>query len=95
MTRIMAPDRGAIELEVGNTIYRQPNPHARSGGGAIVVDNPEHERTLLAGGCFRASANPIGRRDSRACVCGKRMWIRPVDGPRVCMRCGRPEGAED
>lgn len=93
MSRIMAPDRGAIEMDVEGTRYRQPNPHSKSGGGAVVVDNPEHERIMLKGGCFRASANPISRHPSHACAfCGKRMWVRPLEGPRICMICQHKEG---
>jgi len=91
MTRIMAPDRGAIEMEVGGTRYHQP-----FGGGAVVVENREHERIMLAGGCFRAALNPYTRRSTHQCPCGARLWRRlPGNHGRQCLRCDRMEGDTD
>lgn len=71
------------------TRYRQ-----RNYDGAFEVSSTLHERQLRQGDCFPAALNPIPRKDPRACACGKRMWVRPPDGPRRCLCCGRDEGSD-
>ena len=80
MSRIVAPDRGVKQTEVGNKTYTVNKQ------GIYEVSNPSHIRAMKAEGFFEASLNPVSQGDNQrgyCCIeCGFNGWFRK------CGRCG-------
>jgi hypothetical protein len=84
MTRIVAPDKGVKETEIGNKTYRTNRQ------GVYEVNNSSHIKAMKAEGFFEASLNPFSKGDGErgfTCVeCGFGSWFRK------CSRCGYENG---
>jgi hypothetical protein len=80
MTRLVAPDKGVRETEIGGRLYKPDR------GGIYNVENASHARAMKSEGYFEASLNPVDPKDSQrgfTCVqCGFGSWFRK------CSRCG-------
>lgn len=80
MARIVAPDKGVKETDIGRARYTVNKQ------GIYEVSNPSHIRAMKAEGYFEASLNPISKDDNKrgfTCVeCGFEGWFRK------CGRCG-------
>ena len=84
MTRIVAPDRGVKQTEIGNSTYTVNRQ------GVYEVNNASHIKAMKAEGYFEASLNPFSKGDGErgfTCVeCGFGSWFRK------CSRCGHENG---
>jgi len=84
MTKIVAPDRGVRQTEIGNKTYTVNRQ------GIYEVSNPSHIKAMKSEGFFEASLNPISKGDGErgfTCVeCGFGSWFRK------CSRCGHENG---
>lgn len=80
MSRIVAPDRGVKQTEIGNKTYTVNRQ------GIYEVSNPSHIKAMKAEGFFEASLNPFSHGDNQrgyCCTqCGFNGWFRK------CGRCG-------
>ena len=80
MTRMVAPDKGVRETEIGRKLYKPDR------GGIYTVDNASHARAMKAEGFFEASLNPYDVKDSsrgfNCNACGFNGWFKK------CGRCG-------
>jgi hypothetical protein len=86
MSRIVAPDKGVKETEVGRSVYRANKQ------GIYEVNNPAHIRAMKAEGFFEAALNPYNTNDKNlgfTCIeCGFGSWFKK------CGRCGHDNGSE-
>jgi hypothetical protein len=74
MTKLVAPDRGCIEADVGNTRYH---------GRILNVEDKSHETALREVGYFPASEGGVPRASGFVCTeCGRKVWFA------TCGRCG-------
>jgi hypothetical protein len=84
MTKIVAPDRGVKQTEIGNSTYTVNRQ------GVYEVSNASHIKAMKAEGYFEASLNPFSKGDGErgfTCVeCGFGSWFRK------CSRCGHENG---
>lgn len=87
MTRIVAPDRGVKQTEVGNKTYTVNQQ------GIYEVNNSSHLAAMKSEGFFEASLNPFSKGDGErgfTCVeCGFGSWFRK------CSRCGHENGTPE
>jgi DNA-directed RNA polymerase subunit RPC12/RpoP len=78
MTRIIAPDKGVKQTEIGNRTYTVNRQ------GVSEVNNSAHVKAMKAEGYFEASLNPYNAGDQErgyTCTeCGFGSWF---------MKCGR------
>ena len=71
--RLVSPDRGCIEADVGNARYR---------GRIMEVSNPAHAAALKAVGYFEASLGGVDRSKGHQCAnCGRYNYLP------TCGRC--------
>ena len=80
MAKIVAPDKGVKQTEVGGYRYTVNKE------GVYTVTNPAHIRAMKSEGFFEAALNPYDSKDSQrgyTCVqCGFGSWFLK------CSRCG-------
>lgn len=85
MTRLLAPDKACLEMEVRGRVYRQ-----RGGDGPIVVDDPAHARLLKAAGATELCTGFAGSRGGFRCDgCGR------LNHFRRCGRCGSDDSTRE
>jgi len=72
VTRMVSPDQGCIQVDVGRTRY----------SGRIVDATPGDARLLKDAGYFPAALGGVTRAAAWVCGCGFRSYFR------TCSRCG-------
>lgn len=74
MARLVSPDRGCVEADVGNMRYR---------GRILDVQDPRHVSALKQVGYFVADEGGVPRAEGFVCTeCGRKVWFK------TCGKCG-------